>query len=129
MALAALIVIDIIRVWSASAGQPPNDNSAFVYVATAVGAFVGGFVAVGFGIKPQQTQVAESRARRNVRSLGFLHMFGPKELIGSAYVIVYLVKGVVAVATWIAHLNEITGLVKNLALTFVGLPFPSPALI
>lgn len=51
-------------------------------------------------------------------------LFGPKELIGSAYVIVYLVLGIVAVTTWIAHPNEITGLVKNLALTFVGLLIP-----
>ena len=49
LGFAVMFVIDIYRIWSAPAGQTPVDNQAFLYVATALAALIGGFVAVSFG--------------------------------------------------------------------------------
>jgi hypothetical protein len=124
LAFAVMFTSDIVRVWSAPAGQPPADNQAFLYIATAIAALVGGFVAVSFGIKPSKASPQESLLKRNVHSLGKLLMIGPSQVIGSAYLIIYLVIAVAACGTWAVHPNETTPLIKNLALTFVGLIIP-----
>jgi tryptophan-rich sensory protein len=126
VAFAVMFGSDIVRVWSAPAGRPPADNQAFLYIATAIAALVGGFVALSFGIKPKSSAavVQGSLLRRNVHSLGKLLMLSPGEVIGSAYLVIYLAIAVAACATWAYHPDETTPLVKNLALTFVGLIIP-----
>lgn len=121
LGFAVMFVIDIYRIWSAPAGQTPVDNQAFLYVATALAALIGGFVAVSFGVKPPSSG---SLITRNVQSLGRLLLVGPVELIGSAYLVIYLALAVAAIVTWVGRPSETTALVKNLALTFVGLLIP-----
>jgi hypothetical protein len=125
VAFALLFSVGIVQVWIATSGSPPHYDQPFLDLATGIGTFVGGVVAVAFGIKPT-SQPNQSMLRRNLASLGAVP-FVPTDLrpfLGGLYAVVYVALGIAAVATWIVHPNESSDLVKNFAVTFVGLALP-----
>jgi hypothetical protein len=125
VAFAVIFGLGVVQVWSASAGQPPHYNEPFLGFATAIGAFVGGIVAVAFGLKPAP-QVNQTILVQNLRSLGAVPLVQDQArvVLGALYAIVYVALGFAAVATLLAHPHELSDLVTNLATTFLGLALP-----
>jgi len=81
----------------------------YTYVATALGALVGGVVAVAFGQPPSQ-----GASRRD-----------PRSILISTYAAAYVLIGVAAVVAWVLKPPQCTPLlVKTLATTFLGLLLP-----
>ena len=125
VAFAVIFTLGVIQVWSAPSGTPPRYDEPFLGFATAIGAFVGGVVAVAFGVKPpplpNQTILA-----RNLSSLGAVPSVRDelRPALGAVYAIVYVALGLAAIATLLVHPHELSDLVKNLATTFLGLALP-----
>src|SRR5207245_10488843 len=69
VAFAVIFTLGVIQVWSAPSGTPPRYDEPFLGFATAIGAFVGGVVAVAFGVKPSHIP-NQTILVRNQRSLG-----------------------------------------------------------
>ena len=117
-------------VWSAAKGQPPTYNDAYLYVATTLGALVGGIVAVGFGVSTDTGGGGGggggSLLEANLTGLGRIALpaVDAGALVGALYAIVYLLMGAVAVVAWVSHPNETSSLIKNEATTFLGLLVP-----
>lgn len=125
VAFAVMFGIGVIQVWSAPTGTPPHYDEPFLGFATAIGAFVGGVVAVAFGIKPPP-QPNQTILVRNLGSLGGMPLAQNevRPILGAIYAIVYVAVGLLAVVTLAAHPHELSDLVKNLATTFLGLALP-----
>jgi hypothetical protein len=114
----------IYKVWVKKSTQ---DSEAFVYVATALAALVGGIVAVGFN-QPLTTP-ATGFFSSHFGALGSFLMLQShwnwKAALGGTYAIVYVLLGITAVVTWVAGpTNPMPPLIKNLATTFLGLVVP-----
>jgi hypothetical protein len=106
----------IYKVWTKN---PNQDGQAFVDVATALAALVGGIVAVGFNQPP--TIPATGLFSSNIGALGsFLTLrsnWNWQAALGATYAIIYVLLGIVAVGTWVAGpANPMPPLIKNLAL-------------
>jgi Na+-transporting methylmalonyl-CoA/oxaloacetate decarboxylase gamma subunit len=117
LAFAVFFAWAIIQAWASAPGTSPKLNDAFSYVSTAIAALVGGIVAVAFGLK----QPPSSSKERLKNSLNGLRDLGVSQVLLVIYVVIYLVCGVVAIVTWVIRPPETPELVKNLAVTFVGM--------
>jgi hypothetical protein len=126
LAFAGMFGRGIYKVWTKST-KP--DSDAFVYVATALAALVGGIVAVGFGQKPPPSGV-NFAAQTSLVALGALvsplTALNWAEILGAAYATVYVLFGLAAIVTWTMGPNSVPTppLVKNLATTFLGMAIP-----
>ena len=114
----------IYKVWTKN---PNKDSQAFVDVATALAALVGGIVAVGFNQPPPTT--ATGLFSSHIGALGSFLTFHSNwnwpDALGATYAIIYVVLGIVAVGTWVAGpASPMPSLIKNLATTFLGLAVP-----
>jgi hypothetical protein len=114
----------IYKVWTKN---PKPDSQAFVDVATALAALVGGIVAVGFN--QPTTKPVTGHFSQNLAGLGYLltaqSNWDWAAVLGGAYAIIYVVLGITAAVTWVAGpANPAPPLVKNLATTFIGLAVP-----
>ena len=98
----------ILQTWRAKGGNPPSYSDAFVYVATALAALIGGIVAVAFG----QSETKDLVITDWVTVLTVI------------YAITYIVLGVLSLATWVLRTQVTPSLLKNLATTFLGLAIP-----
>ncbi len=124
----------ILRVWAAAPGKTPVESAVVVYVGTGLATLVGGIFAVGLGTAPpppaenqgeNRIQLAAGRAGRiDLGVGGSLLGVDLRPFLATLYIVVYLVIGFAATATWVAHSSEISDLVKNLAATFLGLAVP-----
>lgn len=125
VAFAVIFGLGVVQVWSAPVGMPPHYDEPFLGFATAIGAFVGGIVAVAFGIKPAP-QPNQTILVRNLGSLGAVPLVQDQArvVLGALYAIVYVALGFAAVATLLVHPHELSDLVTNLATTFLGLALP-----
>jgi len=129
--------------WIAS-GKPPDLNSAFVYVGTALAGLVGAVVAMFFNEKlpdappdnkpPNKNlsgndsgQVATPSASglqagtfavRNIVRPGTKDFLG---IVSTSYCIGYILVGLAAIATWVMAEATTPEMVKNLALISFGL--------
>jgi hypothetical protein len=93
---------------------PPADEAADpkTFLATAVAALVGGVAAAFLGVElPRKKFVAED--------------WTFPDLVRAVYVIVYIIFGAAAVVAWIKHGNSTEILIRNLAVTFIGLVTPA----
>lgn len=127
VAFAIMFGAGITQVWTASAGSPARYDQVFLYVATGIGTFVGGVVAVAFGVKPQPSN--QPMVIRKLTTLGSVPFVSSslRPFLGGLYAVVYFAFGVVALATVLIHPGESSDLVKNLAFTFFGLALPIAA--
>ena len=96
--------------------QPPPaaDEAADpkTFLATAVAVLVGGVAAAFLGVElPNKKLVADDWTFRDV--------------VRAVYVVVYIIFGAAAVVAWIKHGNESEILIRNLAVTFIGLVTPA----
>ena len=125
VAFAVIFTLGVIQVWSAPSGMPPRYEEPFLGFATAIGAFVGGIVAVAFGVKPAP-QPNQTILVQNLSSLGGVPNVRDeiRPVLGAIYAIVYVALGLAAVVTLLAHPHELSDLIKNLATTFLGLALP-----
>lgn len=127
IAFAGMFGWGICRVWTRNT-KPETD--AFVYVATALAALVGGIVAVGFGQQPpHQVGQTTSHAFNSLSALGALVLpatdFDWEAFLGGAYAFVYVAFGIAAIITWVVGpINPTPPLIKNLATTFLGMAIP-----
>ena len=128
----ALIFFDgISDVLDASPADPPVPGEGLLYVSTAIASLVGGIVAVGFGV-PLPANGPDALTNRgllagSIRGLGSITwptLADVRQWIGAIYAIVYIIFGIAATVVWIAKADETSSLVKNLAMTFVGLVVP-----
>jgi hypothetical protein len=146
IAFAWLTWIACQEVMDAADGVAPTPSDAFVYVATAIGALVGGIVAVGFGVPAPPSGPTPgtptpgtptpgtptpgpnpSLLKTSVDALGSLALpiaSAIRAVIGSIYAIVYVGFGIFAGVVWVGNSNETSDVVKNLAVTFIGLVIP-----
>jgi hypothetical protein len=126
VAFAIMFGVGIADVWDAADGVPPTQSDAFLYVATAIAALVGGIVAVGFGVELPDNNANANRLTVSTTGLGTLAIpaNAPRAVIGSIYAIVYLILGAAALITWVTQPEETSALVKNLGTTFLGLAVP-----
>lgn len=104
---AGLFGWSVIQTWRAAPGSPPTYSDAFVYVATALAALVGGIVAFAFG-----------QAKGTAATLDWL------AILTGVYAVVYVVLGLLTLLTWVFKTRETPVLLKNLATTFLGLAIP-----
>ena len=121
-----MFVVATLQTWRTPSGVPHQYTDAFLYVATALSALIGGVVAVGFGQKPPPAEPG-TRAARSAVGLGrvaALHQGRWQEILATVYVISYLLLGVGAIATWVARSAETPEVLKNLATTFLGMMLP-----
>jgi hypothetical protein len=102
-------------VWTTEKPDPPTFNDAIQYLAPILTALVGGIVAMVFGVSiahPPQSffQVA-----------AILLSFKPATWVFGVYIVDYLVLGALAAITWVARMSKTPPLVRNFAMTTVGL--------
>ncbi len=123
---AAIFGLSIAASWrGATPSWATSEN--FIYVATALAGLVGGIVAVGFGQKPPDPPAMPSanRVSRSITGLGNVLLAGRavnlRQLLGSAYAIVYFVLGLGAITVWALRGGATLELVKNLASVSFGL--------
>jgi hypothetical protein len=124
VAFAGMFGWGMYKVWTKN---PKPDSDAFIYVATALAALIGGIVAVGFGQKPPA--FASATIAHNASALGIfltsLPNWGWAEVLGGIYATIYVVFGIAAIVTWVVGpANPTPPIVKNLATTFLGMALP-----
>jgi len=119
LAFAAIFVWAIVQTWASAPGMTPKTSDSFSYVSTALAALVGGIVAVGFGLKQPPTNPPS--AGRLARSLDGLSRLGVSQVLLILYVLLYFACGFGALVTWVLRTPETPELVKNLAVTFLGM--------
>ncbi|HEV2123015.1 MAG TPA: hypothetical protein VGW38_09610 [Chloroflexota bacterium] len=108
-------------------GEAPTFNASLLYVASAVGALVGGVVAVAFGQKPPpDPKPNPSLLTLNLSALTTTTTAKASagQLIGGAYAVLYVLLGVAAVIIWVIYQDQTAEHVKALASTFMGLVVP-----
>jgi hypothetical protein len=106
-------VADAAAAAAAAATEAKQDiDDPWTYVATALAALVGGVAAVFLGVQGE---------RANVAFAGW----NASDWIRLAYVIIYIVYGSVAIAVWVTTGTDTSLLLKNLAVTFLGLVGPA----
>ncbi len=109
----------LVSVWIPSDGQG-SGNPAVEYTSAALTGLVGGVVATAFGVK---------RPDPNVNALNSLSGFATaakdssttKQWIGTLYVSVYLIIGLLTVFTWAFPGSDASEAVKITASTFIGM--------
>lgn len=129
LAFAGIFGWAIYQTWMTSEAAPPQYSEALLYVATAIASLVGGVVAVSFGQKPPaNVKPADSRVARKLQ--GFATLAGDPNGVGwhtvliSIYSLIYIVWGLAAIATWIFRTPQTPDLLRNLAVTAVGMFLP-----
>jgi hypothetical protein len=114
-AFCALWIYILVTVWKSSGGTPPVFNDAVQYLAPVLTALVGGIVAMVFGVSIAQPPHSGLHA-----SLALVS-FTPATWAYGVYVISYLLLGAVSGVTWVARSSVTPPLVKNFAMSAVGL--------
>jgi hypothetical protein len=95
------------------ATRPPTNQEVTIYLATALTALVGGVVSIS---------LATNSGGRNT-NIGGWHV---STIVSVAYVVVYLLVGIAAIATWWVCSNADTStLIKGVATAFAGLVLPT----
>jgi hypothetical protein len=110
--LAAWAIVDV---WQAKVEPQPTE--AFTYIETGLAGLVGGIVAAAFGVSVPTEKVA---GLSNLSTAGA----SERQWIGGAYVMIYLLVGLAAAATWLVNSDVTSTVVKNLGSTFVGMVIP-----
>jgi hypothetical protein len=114
-AFAALWIYVLAIVWRASGPNPPVFNDAVQYLAPILTALIGGIVAMVFGVS------IATPPHGFLESSQILLSFKPSTWIYGVYIIGYLVLGASAGVTWVAKTAVTPPLVKNFAMTTIGL--------
>lgn len=115
----ALFGTAIASVWQGT--QRPTYNDGFLYVATGLATLVGGVIAVALNL-PVDRQPGQPAQGIN-KTFAWIGD-NLTAILATIYVVVYFLVGLVATATWIARPDQTSDLVKNLAVTVVGLFLP-----
>lgn len=109
-------IVSIRDVWMAT-DNAPSPGEPLTNTFTALSGLVGGIVAAAFGVSPPAGKLG---GLANVSTAGLQAV----QWIGLAYVVIYLLVGLVAVVTWIARPDLTSDLVKNLAVVTIGMIVP-----
>jgi hypothetical protein len=112
-AFAALWFYIFLHVWRSTA--PPVFNEAIQYLAPILTALVGGIVAMAFGVSLAHSPQSFLEASAALLS------FKPSTWIFGIYIITYLLLGAGSGVLWVARTDVTPPLVKNFAMTTVGL--------
>ncbi|WP_374474676.1 hypothetical protein [Zoogloea sp.] len=115
LGFAALWLYIIDRVWRNTAPTPPVFNEAVQYIAPSLTALIGGIVAMLFGVSLEKTSQHLFGATLTLLS------FERTTWLYGAYIVIYLLLGVASAVTWICKADTIPALVKNFAMTTIGL--------
>lgn len=135
VAFALVFYVGLKDVVNAPNNAPPTPSDPLVYFATALASLVGGIIAVGFGVPlpsdgglvkpPQPTPSRVEMSLTGLTSITWpVAKPAPRQVIGAAYAIIYVATGAAACVVWALNPSETSSLVKNLAMTFVGLVIP-----
>lgn len=114
-AFGALWTYVLLVVWKSKSPNPPTFNDAVQYLAPILTALVGGIVAMVFGVSiaaPPHGILETSKALLSFKASTW--MFG-------LYIIGYLLFGAMSGVTWVARSTLTPPLVKNFAMTTIGL--------
>lgn len=107
---------------NATTGEP---DDPYVWVATGLAGLVAAVVAMAFSTRipdtKQQPSPIRAMATGVYNSVVPGRKFDFQQWLATAYVITYLLVGVLAGITWVAWHPDVPGLISNLALTAVGL--------
>jgi hypothetical protein len=95
--------------------QPPVFNNAVQYLAPILTALVGGIVAMVFGV------TIANPPHGFLEASTILLSFKPSTWIFGVYIIGYLLLGAASGVTWVARSAATPPLVKNFAMTTIGL--------
>lgn len=114
-AFCALWIYILVTVWKSAGGTPPVFNDAVQYLAPVLTALVGGIVALVFGVSIAQPPHSGLQASFALVS------FTPATWIYGVYVIAYLALGAASGVTWVARSSVTPALVKNYAMSAIGL--------
>ena len=117
VAFAVLFSLALYHVFSAASRKVVTESDAVTYLTTALAATAGGYLTFAF---------ANPAGGSNIKSASNLGVAGGgvTPLLGALLVIAYVLGGIAAGVAWIVHPHETSVLVKNLAITFLGLALP-----
>lgn len=108
-------------IWTTPSDVVVGSNPRLDYLASGLVGLVGGVVAVGLGQKPPSGERATWRFA-NVVGRGISSNTNVAKFLAIAYVIVYFVVGIAALATWVARPHT-TPPINSFAVSFLGLAF------